>query len=440
MFRGANEFGLAGARHIFHLPGKPVEARVNPLQAFVVSVRPLVLILKTFIVFHGARIGWQRRICHGVFTVIPVLLVNDFCFSLQPFPLISHLLSAKTGLGDTVPFSYKKGHGLQLALDLNGIITLNMTEQPLPLDQQEHRAIVGICILAAFADAMQSEDERARIQQIVNGFSGDGLDVATVYQDVLGGKLPLATAASRLQTPSARALAYEMAVCVCNADGVVNDAERKFLADLHQALRLDASATDEHQQTAQALATQTPVIAAPPILDVNRDAELDKMILNAAILNGALEIMPHTLATMAIVPLQMRLVYRVGKAYGYELERGHIKDFLATVGVGLTSQVVEGFTRQLIGGFSRRLAGRFLGGLVGQAAGSAVAFASTYALGQVARRYYASGRTLSAAQLKDVFSAMLANGRSLQCRYSGDILHRSRQVNVTELLPLARNM
>jgi uncharacterized protein (DUF697 family) len=71
--------------------------------------------------------------------------------------------------------------------------------------------------------------------------------------------------------------------------------------------------------------------AVPPILDANRDAELDKMILNAANLNGALEIMPHTLATMAIVPLQMRLVYRIGNAYGYELDRGHIKDFLATV-------------------------------------------------------------------------------------------------------------
>lgn len=314
-----------------------------------------------------------------------------------------------------------------------------MTAEPLPIDQQEHQAIVGICVLAAFADGMQGEDERARIQQIVNGFSGEGLDVATVYQDVLGGKLPLATAAGQLQTPSARALAYEMAVCVCNADGVVNDAEKKFLADLHQALQLDASATDQHQQTAQALAAQPPVIAAPPIPDANRDAELDKMILNAAILNGALEIMPHTLATMAIVPLQMRLVYRIGKAYGYELERGHIKDFLATVGVGLTSQVVEGFTRQLVGGFARRLTGGLLGGLVGQATGSAFAFASTYALGQVARKYYASGRTLSAAQLKGVFSEMLANGRSMQGRYSGDILQQARQVNVTELMPLMRN-
>jgi len=314
-----------------------------------------------------------------------------------------------------------------------------MTTETAPLEQQEHRAIVGICILAAFADGAQGDDERARIQQIVNGFAGEGLDVATIYQDVLEGKLPLAAAVGQLQSPSARALAYEMAVCVCNADGVTNDGERKFLADLHQALQLDTATTDQHQQTAQALAAQPPVIPAAPVPAANRDAELDKMILNAAILNGALEIMPHTLATMAIVPLQMRLVYRIGKAYGYELDHGHIKDFLATVGVGLTSQVVEGFTRQLVGGFARGLTGRFIGGLVGQATGSAFAFASTYALGQVARKYYASGRTLSGVQLKEVFSEMLANGRSMQDRYSGDILQRARQVNVTELLPLVRN-
>jgi uncharacterized protein (DUF697 family)/tellurite resistance protein len=306
-----------------------------------------------------------------------------------------------------------------------------------PIDQQEHRAIIGLCVLAAFADGAQSDDERARIQNIVHGFSGEGLDLTTVYQDVLGGKFTLATATSQLQTPAARALGYEMAVGVCHADGEANDAEKKFLSDLHQALQLDSSTTANHQQTAEALAADLPATAAPPIMDASRDAELDKLILNAAIMNGALEIMPHTLATMAIVPLQMRLVYKIGKAYGYELERGHIKDFLATVGVGLTSQVFEGFTRQLIGGFARRFAGGLLGGLAGEATGSAFAFASTFAIGQVARRYYASGRTLSTAQLKEVFSTMLANGRSMQGRYSGDILQRSRQVSLSELMPLA---
>jgi uncharacterized protein (DUF697 family)/tellurite resistance protein len=312
-----------------------------------------------------------------------------------------------------------------------------MTNDPLPIDQQEHRAIAGICVLAAFADGTQSENERARIQQIVNGFSGEGLDVASVYQDVLEGKFSLATAASQLQSQPGRALGYEMAVCVCNADGGLNDSEKKFLSDLHQALRLDGATTSAHQQTAQAIAAAPPVIGNPPVLDTNRDAEVERMIMSAAVMNGALEIMPHTLATMAIVPLQMRLVYRIGHAYGYELDRGHIKDFLATVGVGLTSQVFEGFTRQLVGGFARRLGGGLLGGLVGEASGSAFAFASTFAIGQVAKKYYASGRTLSASQLKDVFATMLANGRSMQGRYSGDILQQSRQVNLSELLPLA---
>jgi len=203
-------------------------------------------------------------------------------------------------------------------------------------------------------------------------------------------------------------------------------------------LQLDGASADHHQQSAQAIASEPLGTSAPPVIDPNREADVDRMILNAAILNGALELIPHTLATMAIVPLQMRLVYQVGKRYGYELDRGHITDFLATVGIGLTSQVFEGFTRRLIGGASRNLVGGLLGGLVGEATGSAFGFATTYAIGQVAKRYYASGRTLSTAQLKDVFASMLQDARGKQSAYANDIAQQSRQVNVSDLLPLMR--
>jgi uncharacterized protein (DUF697 family) len=148
--------------------------------------------------------------------------------------------------------------------------------------------------------------------------------------------------------------------------------------------------------------------------------------------------MPHTLATMAIVPLQMRMVYQIGKRYGFSLDSGHVKDFLATVGVGLTSQVFEGFTRRLVGGLARGIAGRLLGGLAGQAAGSAFAFATTYALGQVAKQYYAGGRSLSTDQLRNVFSSMVDQARSLQGRYASDISRKAQQVNVSQLMPLVR--
>jgi len=312
-----------------------------------------------------------------------------------------------------------------------------MAIQPQPLSEQEHRAIICVCILAAFADGAQDEVERAQIERIVNGFPEEHLDLASAYQDILGGKLSLAQVVGQLRAPSARALAYEMAVCVCHADGLLQEPEKRFLADLRQALQLDSSA-DEHQQTVQAMMAQPLAGSAPPVLDASREAELDHLILNAAILNGALEIMPHTLATMAIIPLQMRVVYQIGKRYGYELDRGHIKDFLATVGIGLSSQVFEGFATRLVGGLARGLAGGLLGGLAGQATGSAFAFATTYALGQVAKRYYASGRTLTTEQLKRVFASMLEEARGMQGRYSGDIVQKSRQVNVSELLPLVR--
>lgn len=311
---------------------------------------------------------------------------------------------------------------------------VDMSAESPSISREEHRCIICVCVLAAFADGVQDERERARIQQIANSFSGEQIDLPTVFQEVLDGRFSLQDAVLQLQSPAARSLAYEMAVCICNADSLLKEAEKGFLAELQHALHLDAASATSHRDSAQAIAL-TPVEGPlPPVIDPACDADLDKLILNAAILNGALEIIPHTLATMAIVPLQMRMVYRIGNRYGYELDSGHIKEFLATVGVGLTSQVLEGFTRRLVGGFARGLIGGFLGELAGEATGSAFGFATTYALGQVAKRYYASGRTLDATQLKDAFSSLLRDARSLQGRHGGDILAKSRQVNVSQLL------
>ena len=163
-------------------------------------------------------------------------------------------------------------------------------------------------------------------------------------------------------------------------------------------------------------------------------AETDSMILNYAILNGALELLPQGLASMAIIPLQMKMVYRIGKAHGYELDRGHVKDFLATAGVGLTSQYVEQFGRKLVGGLLGKLAGG-LGRAIGSAAtGAGFSFASTYALGQVARRYYAGGRELSGDMLREAFSSMLGEAKSMQSRYVPQIEQKARTLDLGEVM------
>ena len=49
-------------------------------------------------------------------------------------------------------------------------------------------------VLVAFADRTQDEGERARVQQIVNGFSEKDVDLPSAYQDVLQGKFSAAEA------------------------------------------------------------------------------------------------------------------------------------------------------------------------------------------------------------------------------------------------------
>lgn len=296
----------------------------------------------------------------------------------------------------------------------------------------ERDALLSICLLAAFADGATDERERAEIQRIAASLSeGKAADFSALLGDVFAGRRTLEGAAAALTDPAQRQVAYELAACVCNADGAASAGEQQFLERLRQALQLEAGQAGTIASAATALATAPLAGGAPVAPD---PAALDKAILDASILNGALELLPESLATMAIIPLQMRLVYQVGKAHGYELDRGHVKDFLATAGVGLASQYLEQVGRKLVGGLLGALGGRMLGGLGRQAVSSATAFASTYALGQVARRYYGGGRTLSAEALRQAFQEMLGKARSLAGQHGADIQARAQGLDAAQVL------
>ncbi|MBA3480107.1 MAG: GTPase [Lautropia sp.] len=168
------------------------------------------------------------------------------------------------------------------------------------------------------------------------------------------------------------------------------------------------------------------------------DSETDKMILNAAVMNGALELLPQSLASMAIIPLQMKLVYRVGKAHGYDLDRGHIKDLLATMGVGVTGQYLEDVGRKLLGGLLGKAGGRLLGGLARGATGVAFSFATTWAIGQVARRYYAGGRQMDQEMLRQTFASLMQEAKTLQSRYAPQIEQQSKSIDIARIVDFVK--
>jgi len=309
------------------------------------------------------------------------------------------------------------------------------------MNREEQQAILTISLMAAFADGRKDELERAELKRITESLSGADLNAAAIYQDVLLKRLTLDDVARVITAPEVRQYAYEMAVCVCDADGAHSPAEKTFLDRLRVALGLDAVRSETFAAEAAQVASvplEADSALEPAPATTPAQAEMDPMILNYAVLNGALELLPQNLASMAIIPLQMKMVYRIGKAHGYELDRGHIKDFLATLGVGLTSQYLEQFGRKLIGGLLGKIAGGIGRGIGGAATGSTFSFATTYALGQVAKRYYAGGRTLSGETLKETFSAMLGEAKSLQSRYLPQIEEKARTLDVNQVLQAAR--
>jgi len=312
------------------------------------------------------------------------------------------------------------------------------------MNTTEQKAVLTIAMMAAFADGENSEVERAALRSMAESFGPDaGINFWEIYQDVVARRRSLAEVAAQLVTPEARSMAYDMAAGVCEADGSVNDKERTFLDSLHAALNPGATAAPPPDAAAAppplSAAATAGAGAVPPLLEPVDTEAIDKMIINYSILNGALELLPHGLATMAIVPLQMRMVFRIGRKYGYALDRGHVRDFLATAGVGLAAQAVENAARRLIGG----LTGRLLGGpgrlLVGAGTEAAFAFAGTYAIGQLANRYYAGGRKMESAVLRDTYARLLSEGKGLFGRHAGDVQSRAQTLNPTDVINLVRN-
>ncbi len=328
------------------------------------------------------------------------------------------------------------------------------------MNEREQEAVLTIALLAAFADGAKDDREREEIKRIANSLAGDAgaPQLAQLYQSVLLKRVNISQAAAALTDASHRQLAFEMAVCVCDADGVASAAEQKFLQELRTTLQLDANQASQVEREAAALADaplpSAPVTAAAATTSTAQpissgdpgvksatmsDVELDKYILNHSIVNGAIELLPQSLATMAIIPLQIKLVYRIGQAYGHQLDKGHIREFLATAGVGLTSQYVEQFGRKLLGGLLGSVAGGLGRGLGRAGAGAAFSFATTYALGQLAKRYYSSGRQMNTALLQQTYQSLLGQAKQLQGQYSSEIQHKAGTLDAGQVMSMVKN-
>ncbi len=308
------------------------------------------------------------------------------------------------------------------------------------MKEQDREPLATVALIAAFADGFRGPEEVAQLQAIAKDIGGSDYD--TIARNVLSGQTKLNDVVGRL-SDEARPQAYELAVCVVHADGVANEKEKAFLAELKTVLKLDPASAAEVDTVAAGLGGASATVpAVVAVATAATPAAQEELILNSAMLTGALELLPQNVATLAIVPLQLRMVYKIGQSHGQKLDAEQIKDMAGAVGIGAAGQVMEGVARKLLGGLAKGLLGRMLGGVAGgvasTAAGAGLSFATTYALGHAAQQYYAQGRTLSRDDLRALFGKLRVDAQTMYPKVEAKIRDQAKTLNLSDVLKQVR--
>jgi tellurite resistance protein/uncharacterized protein (DUF697 family) len=297
----------------------------------------------------------------------------------------------------------------------------------------EAEAVVAVATLAALADGQQDPQEQATIAAVATrlGLASD------VMQRAASGALSVTELATRFTSDESRQTAYDAALAVCSGDGEPSLSEHAFLTTLASALNI--SPANASNPFAGAVTNgAVPVVASAASAMANAKAELDNHILDQAILTAAMELLPDRLANMAILPLQMRLVYGIGQRHGQQLDVRQVTDLAATFGIGAMAQVFEKVVRRTLGGLAGGLLGGLLGGATGVASGAVVTFAATYALGHAAEQYYAQNRSLSVPDMKALFARFQAEATEMYPRVQDRIRQRAGGTSVSSVMASLR--
>jgi len=117
------------------------------------------------------------------------------------------------------------------------------------MNEQERKGVLTACLMAAFADGSKHERERSEVKNIAETLAGEtSINLSALVQDVLLKRASLPGVAAMLVTPESRQLAFEMAVCVCDADGAQSRGGRRHQRQNLCRRRTRRLGVHEHRQ------------------------------------------------------------------------------------------------------------------------------------------------------------------------------------------------
>ncbi|MBI2394770.1 MAG: DUF697 domain-containing protein [Deltaproteobacteria bacterium] len=122
-----------------------------------------------------------------------------------------------------------------------------------------------------------------------------------------------------------------------------------------------------------------------------KDAAVHDVIQVCSIAAAAVTIQPFPLLDTALIaPIQIGLVQAIGRIHGYRLDKKSILEILGTFGASLVAQNVIMAAAKLI---------PFAGWIIT----TSMAYALTWAIGEVSDHYFRNGRGVPEGELREMF-------------------------------------
>lgn len=244
------------------------------------------------------------------------------------------------------------------------------------LETKESVPMLQLLVAVAKSDG---KIEGAEKDAIEDSFKELSLPTGYSVERLLTEDVALDAILNQITSDEAKKSAFSSAYLLARADGAYTEPEKKLIQTLQT--RFNISDKEIKELELELVVVDTPVettivsaVAPPERAARANDLRRKYCILTA--LAGAIPV--PVIGDLMVIPMQLKMVYELGKVYGQDATKDKIKNILATLGVGTGARIAVSSISKLVPGW-------------GSFVGATTAFATTYAIGHVATRHFESG-------------------------------------------------
>jgi uncharacterized protein (DUF697 family)/uncharacterized tellurite resistance protein B-like protein len=290
--------------------------------------------------------------------------------------------------------------------------------------EKEALACLRILVAIARADGTVHNDERKSLSAALESLELPG---GMTVDSLLAEKPDLEAQLAQVTSPEAREQLYRSAYFIAHADGACSKEEQVILDRIGEVTGVDRSSLaglfvgvggGDGGDGARASLLDVPAAINDPIARASKiTSHVLKYSAVSAVL-GAFPIPGLAIATdLAVIALQLKMVRDLGGFWGQAVDAKRARSILYSLGLGTGARLAVSNLAKFVPGW-------------GSVFGAATAFASTYALGKVIDKFFASGGSEIEA-LKDEFDIAKKEGKKVYDEQKDAIVESQRSVGPT---------